>query len=200
MKESLLHSWWIPALRGVAALLFGVLALTWPAITLLWLVALFATFALVSGAIAIFGAIQNRKRDDEWWLLLLLGFVGIGAGAIAIAQPAPTTLAIVLLIAANALVTGVLDIIAAIRLRKTIRGEWLLALNGVASVAFGVLVFLFPIAGALAILWLIGIYAIVSGILLLGAAFRLRAHVRRGMPERRALRDRRSSPGIHAHS
>ena len=198
MKASLLHSWWIPALRGVAAIAFGVLAWSWPGLTLLWLVALFATFALVSGAVAIAGAVRNRKRDDEWWLLLLLGCVGIGAGVIAVMQPAPTATVIVLIIAANALITGVVDIIAAIRLRKTIRGEWLLAFNGVASIVFGVLAFAFPAAAVLALVWLISIYAIVTGIFLLGAAFRLRGWARKSVPERRSTPDRRS-PGIHAH-
>jgi uncharacterized membrane protein HdeD (DUF308 family) len=199
MKESLLHSWWIPALRGVISILFGVLAWAWPSLTLLWLVALFSAYAFVTGVVAVTGAIQNRKRDDEWWLLLLFGLVGIGASVIAIIHPAPTATVIVLVIAANALITGVLDIIAAIRLRKVVRGEWLLALNGVASILFGVLAFLFPVVGALTLVWLISLYAVVTGILLLAAAFRLRAWMHRAIPERRSTPDRRG-PGIHAHS
>jgi uncharacterized membrane protein HdeD (DUF308 family) len=199
MNETLLRSWWIPALRGVIAIAFGVLALMWPGLTLLALVSLFAAYALLSGAISIFGAIRNRKRDDEWWLLLLLGLVGVGAGVIALIHPGLTTLVLVLLIGANAMVTGVLDIAAAIRLRKAIQGEWLLVLSGIASVVFGILVFLFPAAGALALVWMISVYAVVTGVLLLAVAFRLRARAHAEAPDRRVTRDRRVTP-VHAHT
>jgi uncharacterized membrane protein HdeD (DUF308 family) len=198
MNESLLRSWWILALRGVIAILFGVLALMWPGLTLLALVSLFAAYALLTGAISVFGAIRNRKRDDEWWLLLLMGLVGIGAGVIALIHPALTTLVLVLVIAANALVTGVLDIAAAMRLRKAIRGEWLLVLSGIASIVFGVLAFLFPTAGALALVWMISVYAIITGVLLLAVAFRLRARAHAEMPERRVSGDRRGT-AVHVH-
>lgn len=193
MNETLLRSWWILALRGVIAIAFGVLALIWPGLTLLALVALFAAYALLTGAISVFGAIRNRKRDDEWWLLLLLGLVGIGAGVIALIHPGLTTLVLVLVIAANAIVTGILDIAAAIRLRKAIRDEYLLTLSGVASILFGVLAFLFPTAGALALVWMISLYAIITGVLLLAVAFRLRARARAEAPERRVTPDRRAA-------
>jgi uncharacterized membrane protein HdeD (DUF308 family) len=164
------------ALRGAVAMLFGVLALVWPGLTLLWLVALFAAFALLGGGASVVGAFQNRKSDDHWWLALLLGLVSLGAGVIAIIHPALTALVLVLLMGANAIATGVLDIALAIRLRKAIRGEWLLVLAGIVSIVFGVLVFLFPGAGALALVWLISVYAIASGVLLLIVAFQLRRH------------------------
>lgn len=198
MNDSLLRSWWVPALRGVIAIAFGVLALIWPGLTLLALVSLFAAYALLSGAISVFGAIRNRKSDDEWWLLLLLGLVGIGAGVVALIHPGLTTLVLVLLIGANALVTGVLDIAAAIRLRRAIQGEWLLVLSGVASVVFGVLVFMFPAAGALALVWMVSLYALVTGALLLAVSFRLRARAHAEVPDRRVTRDRRVT-AIHAH-
>jgi uncharacterized membrane protein HdeD (DUF308 family) len=166
------------ALRGVIALLFGILAFVWPGLTLLWLVALFAAYTLLGGVVSFIGAVQNRRSDEEWWLILLFGLVRIGAGVIAIWHPDLTALVLVLVIGANALITGVLDIIVAIRLRKAIRGEWLLILAGVASIVFGVLVFLFPGAGALALVWLISMHAIVTGVLLLALAFRARAWVR----------------------
>jgi uncharacterized membrane protein HdeD (DUF308 family) len=199
MNESLLRSWWVPALRGVFAIAFGVLALMWPGLTLLALVSLFSAYALLTGAVSIFGAIRNRKRDDEWWLLLLLGLVGVGAGVVAMIHPGLTTLVLVLLIGANALVTGVLDIAAAIRLRKVIRGEWLLALNGIVAIVFGALIFLFPAAGALALVWMISVYAVATGVLLLAVAFRLRARARVAAPERRVTPDRRGAT-VHAHS
>lgn len=174
MNELFSRAWWMLALRGAVALLFGILALLWPGLTLLWLVALFATYALISGVVSIVGAVKNRHSDREWWLVLLVGLVSAGAGIIAILHPAMTALLLVLLMGANALVTGVLDIVTAIRLRKVIEHEWLLILAGLVSVVFGLFVFLFPGAGALALVWLISAHAIAIGILLLALAFRAR--------------------------
>lgn len=176
MAVPLSRNWWMFALRGVIAVLFGVLAAAWPGLTLLWLVALFAAFALLGGGASLFGAFHNRRSDPQWWLALLLGLVSIGAGVIAILQPALTALVLVLLMGANAIATGVLDIALAIRLRNEIRGLAALYLAGAVSILFGVLVFLFPGAGALALVWLISFYAILSGVLLLAAAWRLRRH------------------------
>jgi uncharacterized membrane protein HdeD (DUF308 family) len=179
MNETLLKSWWMLALRGAIAIIFGVLAVMVPQLTLLWLIALFAAYALLGGAVWIFGAIKNRKADDQWWVLLMLGLVSIGAGTIAVIHPALTALVLILLMGANALVTGVLDVVVAIRLRKFIRGEVLLVLTGIASIVFGVIVFLYPMgAGALALVWLISIYAIITGVLLLAAALRIRTWTR----------------------
>jgi uncharacterized membrane protein HdeD (DUF308 family) len=176
MAATLSHNTWrMFALRGLIAIAFGVLALAWPGITLLWLVVLFAAFALFGGVISIWGALTNRKSDDAW-LVLLLGLVSVGAGIIAILHPDLTALVLVLLMGANAIATGVLDIALAVRLRKEIRGEWVLVLAGLVSILFGVLVFLFPAAGALALVWLISFYAVVSGVLLLVAAWQLRRH------------------------
>jgi uncharacterized membrane protein HdeD (DUF308 family) len=174
MAVSLSRNWWMFALRGAIAVAFGVLALAWPGMTLLWLVALFAAFALIGGVASAVGAVRNRRGDEHWWLALLLGLVSIGAGVIAIIHPGLTALVLVLLMGANAIATGVLDIAIAIRLRKLIRGEWLLILAGLVSIVFGVLVFLFPAAGALALVWLISAYAIASGILLFIVGWRLR--------------------------
>lgn len=179
MDELLARSWWMLGLRGAIALLFGILALLWPGLTLLWLVALFAAYALISGVVSIIAAVQNRRSDREWWLILLLGLVSVAAGIVALIHPALTALVLVLVMGANALVTGVLDIAVAIRLRKVIQNEWLLILSGLASIIFGVLVFLFPGAGALAMVWLISAYAIVTGILLLWLAFRAHGWRRR---------------------
>jgi uncharacterized membrane protein HdeD (DUF308 family) len=196
MNEALVRSWWILALRGVIAIVFGVLAVSWPGITLMALVALFAVYALLSGAVSVIGAVRNRSRDDNWWLLLLVGLVSIGAGVVAIVHPGLTALVLVLVMGANALVTGVLDIAAAIRLRKSMRGEWLMILNGVASIVFGILVFLFPGAGALALVWLISLYALITGVLMLALSLRLRtkATPSAGEADRRVTPDRRVSP------
>ena len=174
MDELVSRTWWVLALQGLCALVFGILALLWPGITLLWLVVLFAAYALIAGAATVVGAVNNRKSEEYWWLLLLLGLISIAAGVIAVLHPDLTALVLVLLMGANAIATGVLDIAMAIRLRKVIRGEWLLILAGLVSIAFGVLVFVFPAAGALALVWLISIYAIASGILLFVVGWRLR--------------------------
>jgi uncharacterized membrane protein HdeD (DUF308 family) len=194
MNEIFSRSWRMLALRGVIAILFGVLALVWPALTLLALAALFAVYALLTGLVLVVGSVKSRKSNEDWWLPLMVGVVSLGAGAIAAIHPGLTALVLVLVVGAYAMVTGVLDIATAIRLRKTIRNEGLLILNGVVSIAFGVLVFLFPDAGALALVWLISFYAILSGILLLAFAFRMRVKTkgttmvekdRRTIPERR---------------
>jgi uncharacterized membrane protein HdeD (DUF308 family) len=191
MNETLMRSWWMLALRGVIAIIFGVLAISWPGLTVLWLVALFAAFALLGGAVWVYGAVKNRKNDDNWWVILMLGLVSIGAGIIAMVHPTLTALVLILLIGAHAMITGVLDIVVAVRVRKFIRGEWLLVLSGIASVLFGVIVFLYPLtAGALALVWLISIYAVTTGVLLLAAALRLRSWSR--------LNAGRSSPAAGA--
>jgi uncharacterized membrane protein HdeD (DUF308 family) len=166
------HSAWMLLVRGVIAILFGVLALVWPDLTLLLLVALFAAYALLSGGVAIVTAVRSRGLDSKWWLPLLLGLVSIAAGICAVFYPALTALVLVLLMGANAFFTGVLDIAIAIRLRRVLRGHWLLVLTGAVSILFGVLVFAFPGAGALALVWLISLYAVVTGVLLLTLGLR----------------------------
>ena len=175
MKEFLEQSWWMLVLRGVIAVLFGVLALTLPGLTLLALVILFAAYALMGGAVSIYAAWKNRDHDSKWWIVLLLGVLSIAAGLLAIWYPAMTVLVLVVVMGANALVTGVLDIWIATRLRNEVSGKWMLLLAGGVSVVFGVFVLIFPSAGALALVWLISIQAIVIGILLMSLGFSMRA-------------------------
>jgi uncharacterized membrane protein HdeD (DUF308 family) len=175
VNELLKKTWWMLAWRGAAALLFGILAIMWPNITLLVLVGFFAGYAFITAAVSIYAAVQNRKTDKGWWLILLLGLFAFAAGVLSIVYPAVTALVLVLLMGANALVTGVLDIAVAIRLRKAIQNEWLLVLTGIISIIFGVLVMLFPGAGALAMVWLVSFYAVLIGVLLLALAFRMRS-------------------------
>jgi uncharacterized membrane protein HdeD (DUF308 family) len=176
MLTQLTRNWWAVALRGVVALLYGVLALVWPGLTLEILVLFFGAYALVDGVFAIIAALTNRAGPDRWWVLLLEGLVGIAAGIITFLRPGLTTLVLLYVIAFWAIVTGVLEIVAAIRLRKEIQGEWMLALSGIASLALGVLLLLFPATGALTVAWLIGIYAILFGVMLLSLGLRLRKH------------------------
>lgn len=174
MLTQMTHNWWAVALRGVIAILFGVTAFVWPGLTLEILVLFFGAYAVVDGVFAIIAAFTNRAGHDRWWVLLLEGLVGIAAGLIAFLRPGLATLALLLVIAAWAIVTGILEIAAAIRLREEIQGEWLLALSGIASLVFGVLLILFPSTGALTITLLIGAYAIVFGVTLLALGLRLR--------------------------
>jgi uncharacterized membrane protein HdeD (DUF308 family) len=179
------RSAWMLILRGVIAIAFGVLAVALPALTLVLLIGLFAAYALLSGIVSIVAAWRSRGIDDKSWLTLLLGIVGIAAGICAVAFPSLTALVLVLVIGANAIVTGVLDIAIAVRLREAVKGTWMLVLSGIVSIIFGVLVFFFPGAGALALVWLISFYAIVTGALLLALGVRARRGAR-GRPGFRA--------------
>lgn len=170
----LASKWWALLLRGLVALLFGILTFIWPGISLTALVLLFGAYALVDGLFTVIAALRAPEGYKRWWVLLLEGIFGIIAGLLAFVWPSITALVLLYLIAAWAIVTGVFEIAAAIRLRKEITGEWLLALSGVLSVVFGVLLVAWPGAGALAVLWLIGAYAILFGALLIALALRLR--------------------------
>lgn len=179
MLTQLARNWWVLALRGVAAIVFGILAFLWPGITLAVLVLLFGAYALVDGVFAVIGSIQHRHEHDRWWVLLLEGIAGIIAGVLTFAYPGITAFVLLYLIAAWAIVTGVIEIVAAIRLRKEIQGEFWLALGGIFSVLFGVLIVVFPGAGALTVVWIIAAYAILFGITFIALALRLRAHLGR---------------------
>jgi uncharacterized membrane protein HdeD (DUF308 family) len=174
MLEHLTRYWWVVAVRGVAALLFGLLALIWPDITISALVLLFGAFALVDGVFTVAAAFGDRRAEGRRGWLLLQGLAGVAAGVVTFAWPGITTLVLLWWIAAWALVTGVLAIAAAIRLRRELEGEWLLALSGAVSVLFGILLAVRPDEGAVALAWLIGSYAIVFGVALLTLAWRLR--------------------------
>jgi len=171
---SLANHWWAIALRGAIAILFGVLAAMMPKLTLYVLVLMFGGYALVEGVFTVVAAISQRRTEKHWWALLLEGLVSIVAGLIAIFMPGLTALWLVYLIAAWAIVTGVLAIAAAIRLRKVITGEWWLGLSGVLSVIFGFFIAIAPGAGALGLVLWIAAYAIIFGISLVALAFRLR--------------------------
>jgi uncharacterized membrane protein HdeD (DUF308 family) len=167
-------SWWAMALRGVAAIIFGILAFVWPHITLTALVFLFGAYALVDGAFAIVAGIKSHGEYKRWGLLLLQGILSVAAGVFAFMVPAMTAFILLVLIASWAIVTGIFQIAAAIQLRKHIKGEWLLALGGIGSILFGAILLFYPAAGALAMIWIIGTYAIVFGFLLVALGFKLR--------------------------
>jgi len=173
MINSLARNWWVLVLRGLAAILFGILAFVWPGITFTALVLLFGAYALWDGVFALIGAF--RSEGQRRWALILWGLAGIAAGLVAFIWPGAATVALVYIIAGWAVVTGIFEIIAAIRLREEIEGEWLLLLSGLLSVIFGVLVAIWPASGILAITWMIGAYAILFGILQLILGFRVRS-------------------------
>jgi uncharacterized membrane protein HdeD (DUF308 family) len=180
--DTLSRNWWLVALRGLAGILFGVITFVAPSITLAVLVILFGVYAFADGVLAIVSAVRRRGATDRWAMLLLEGVVGLAAGVVTLFWPGITALTLLYVIAFWALLTGVLELAAAIRLRKVITGEWLLALGGVASIVFGVVVALFPAAGALALVLWIGAYALIFGVLLLALGFRLRSHGRHHTP------------------
>jgi len=169
------RNWWALLLRGLAAIAFG--ALTWvlPAISLATLLLLFGAYAMADGILGTWTAIRGRKEHEDWWVLLLWALIGIGIGLLTFIAPGITALALLFYIAIWAIATGVLQIVAAIRLRKEIRGEWLLILAGLASVLFGGLLVIQPGVGALALLWLIATYAVIFGVLLVVLAFKVRS-------------------------
>jgi uncharacterized membrane protein HdeD (DUF308 family) len=167
-------NWWLLALRGLVAMLFGVLAFIWPGATLITLVWLFGAFALVNGILSLVLAAKTPKGYPKVGSLILGGLLGILAGLLAFVMPGITALGLVILIAAWAIVTGIMELVAAVRLRKVINNEWLLVLAGIASVVFGILLLFQPAAGALVLIWWIGAWALLFGILLMILAFRMR--------------------------
>lgn len=163
--------WWTFVLRGVLAVLFGIGAFVWPEITLVVLVTLFGVFAIADGVLSIAAAFAP---DQFRWSHLFSGLLGIGAGIVAFAWPGLTAVALVYVIAAWAIATGIMEIAAAISLRRVIEGEWYFGFAGVMSILFGTLLTVFPGEGALSLTWLIGTYAIIFGVAVAALGFRLR--------------------------
>jgi uncharacterized membrane protein HdeD (DUF308 family) len=178
LADVLTRNWGWVALRGVVAVLFGLLTLFNPAITLLTLVLLFGAYALVDGVFMTVGAIANRRGEPRWAALLIGGLIGIGIGLVTLFRPGITAAVLLGVIAGWAILTGIAEIAAAIRLRKEITREWMLGLAGALAVAFGVLLIGYPGAGALAVALWIGAYAFVTGILLIALGFQLRSWAR----------------------
>jgi uncharacterized membrane protein HdeD (DUF308 family) len=175
MPLVLAKNWWSLVIRGLIAILLGILTLAWPGITVGALVILFGAYALIDGIVNIAGAWRASQAHERWGVLVIEGVVGIAAALVTFAWPAITAIVLVYVIAAWAIVTGIFEIAAAVRLRKHISGEWLLGLAGVASIIFGVLLMAAPLVGALVIAIWIGVYALIFGAMLVGLGLRLRA-------------------------
>lgn len=166
--------WWTFIVRGILAILFGVLAFFAPPFGLAILVGLFAVWAIIDGIGNLIAGIRTRGADRSWWLEVLEGLVSVAAGVIAIILPDIAAQVLILLIAAWAVITGVIEIFLAIRLRRVITGEVWMGLAGVASILFGVILIAFPAAGALSLVWLISSFAILFGVFLILLGWRLR--------------------------
>ncbi len=171
MIQLLAKNWWAVELRGALTIVFGLLALFMPAITLRALVLLFGIYAFAEGIVLL--AMSFNRHNVHWWITLLQGLVGIGAGIVTFIWPGITAVVLLTIIAVWALITGILEIVGAIRLRKEIRGEWLMILSGVLSLVFAYILLSNPGAGALALVSVIGIYAVIFGILLMLLGFRI---------------------------
>jgi uncharacterized membrane protein HdeD (DUF308 family) len=173
MLEKISRNWWMFALRGVVAIIFGVVAFARPGQALQALVLLFGAYAFVDGIFAMFAGIAARGYFERWWAMLLEGIAGIVIGLLTFFWPSITALVLLYFIGVWALITGIFEIVTAIQLRRVITGEWMLVLGGLLSILFGVLLFVFPGAGALSVVWVIGVYAVVFGILEIIFAIRL---------------------------
>ena len=182
MATVFFRHWWTLALRGLCALLFGAGIFVWPGMTLAALALLFAAYALTDGILAVIGAVWAARWQMRWWPLLVEGGIGIAAGMLALVWADIPLFALLYVVAFWAALTGTCEILAAALLRRVMAGVWLLALSGVGSLLLGSLLLAFPGAGVLAVVWLIGAYALVFGGLLLRVAFRLRVWEHRSAP------------------
>jgi uncharacterized membrane protein HdeD (DUF308 family) len=175
MALILARHWWTLAIRGLLAILFGIVAFAWPGVTLSILILLFGVYSLTDGLFAVGAAITAHREIRRWMSLLLEGMVGVGIGLITFFWPGITTLALLWLIGLWAILKGILEIGTAIEMRREITGEWLLILGGAISILFGIWLIASPVTGALAVVWLIGGYAFIFGLVMLVLALRLRS-------------------------
>ncbi len=174
LLETFKKHWWVPVVRGVAAIIFGIIAFTHPVMAAATLVLFFGAWVLIDGIFRIVGAIRDRS-DSDWGWQLVIGILGVMVGLLTFHAPGITALALVIYIAAWALMIGATEIALAIKMRREIKGEWFLILMGLASIIFAGLLLWNPIAGAAALIWIIAWYAVIMGILAIIFGFRLRS-------------------------
>ena len=175
MIEALKRNWWVLVIRGICGIVFGVVAFAYPGLALSTLVILFGAWVLIDGVFRIVGATAGRASDPDWGFHLIIGLLGVVVGFLTFRAPGITALILVIYIGAWALMIGAVEIALAIKLRRELKGEWLLVLMGLVSIIFAVLLLWNPGPGALALLWLIASYAIVLGVLAIFFGFRLRS-------------------------
>ena len=178
MQKLMKQVWWVMLIGGIASVLFGIMALAWPGLTLLVLAIFFAASVFVDGIFAVVGAFKNRDQAN-WWLVLLFGILGVAAGGYAMLQPEAAALALLLIVAAYAILSGITLVVAGWKLRAEITGEWLLILAGIVSVIFGILLIAMPGPGLLSLVWLVAVWAIATGVLRIIFAFKARNFVQR---------------------
>jgi uncharacterized membrane protein HdeD (DUF308 family) len=176
MLNVLARNWWALLIRGIAAVIFGILAFVWPGATIVAIGILFGAYAFVDGIFAIVAAVRAAEAHERWGALAIEGVIGLVIAAITFYDVGITIFALFFTIAAWAFLTGILEIVAAIQLRKQLANEVWLILGGILSILFAVLMVWRPVAGALAVIWIIGIYAIVFGITMIALSLRLRSH------------------------
>lgn len=175
LARAMSDHWWVPLLRGIAAVIFGLIALAMPGLTVLVLLLTFGAYAIFDGVLAIVTAFRRKGSDDQWWAWALDGLLSVVIGVMALTWPAETAVAFILWMAAWAVVAGVFRIIAAIRLRREIEGEWALGLSGLLLILWGILLVMMPAAGILGAAWMIGGFSLLIGVLLILLAFRLKS-------------------------
>lgn len=174
LVDLLSENWWMVLIRGGAALIFGLLTWFYPFISILIMVMFFGVYALIDGVLGVVIAINGRRTHQDWWLILIWGMVSILAGIMTFFVPGITWRVLITFIAIWSLVSGILQIIAAIRLRKSIRGEGWMIVAGMLSVLVGIILFVNPVQGGIALTWVIGVYAALFGVMNIALAFRLR--------------------------
>lgn len=174
MRQMLRENWWVLLLRGIAAIVFGVLAIALPGLTLFMLVITFGIYVIFDGVVEIWSGFTTRETNDRWWVDILIGLAGIIAGILIMSLPGVTAVVAIYFIGAWMVVMGILQIISALRVRAEIDNEWWLVLSGLLSVIVGLYFIAFPGDGAVSLVWLIGIYAILFGVILVVLAFRAR--------------------------
>ena len=175
MLEAMARNWWALLIRGIAAILFGFAVLLFPNVSLVLLITFLAAYLFVDGIFALIAAFQSRNHN-RWWLLALEGALGVLAGIAAFLFPAAAVLTVFYIVVFWAIITGVIEIISAIELRKQIKNEWMLILSGVVSVIFGGVLLIFPGEGILTLLWLLGVLALAFGVMMVILAFRVHGH------------------------
>ena len=175
MIAILSQNWWTLLLRGLVAILFGIIAFAYPSAAIIAGLAVFAAFAFIEGIFAFMAAFGWGLPSRERWLMGLLGLLGIAIGVLAVVRPGITALSIVLLVAWWAIIGGIIQIVVAVEMRKQIPGEWWLVLSGLLSIAFGALLFWRPGVGLVTLVWIFASYAIAYGVIMLLLAFRARS-------------------------
>ena len=174
MKNMMTTQWWVLLLRGILAVLFGIIAISYANFTALAIFIWFVFYAIADGIFHVYMSYMHKDDNDKWWLGFLGGVFSILVGIAAFTWPQLTAILLLMFIGAKAVFEGIIMVVTAIQLRKEVKGEWLLILGGAIAIIFGLYMFLNPVIGGLALLWIVGIYAIVVGLVLIVQAFRMR--------------------------